>query len=68
MGISDVAKYNLVAGAVAGGGLTMVANAPYPAGVALLRKGFADESIGAGELLVGALLPTLIAVAVFTLI
>jgi hypothetical protein len=68
VGISDEAKYNLVAGAVAGGGLTMIANAPNPAGVALLRRGFADESIGAAELLVGALLPTLIAVAAFTLI
>lgn len=68
VGISDEAKYNLVAGAVAGGGLTMIANAPNPAGVALLRRGFADGSIGAGELLVGALLPTLIAVAAFTLI
>lgn len=68
VGISDEAKYNLVAGAVAGGGLTMIANAPNPAGVALLRRGFADESIGAGELLIGALLPTLIAVAAFTLL
>ncbi|MCB8746144.1 putative Na+/H+ antiporter [Rhodoferax sp. U2-2l] len=67
-GISDEAKYNLVAGAVAGGGLTVIANAPNPAGVALLRRGFADESIGAGELLVGALLPTLIAVAAFALL
>lgn len=68
VGISDEAKYNLVAGAVAGGGLTIIANAPNPAGVALLRRGFADESIGAGELLVGALLPTLIAVGAFALI
>lgn len=67
-GISDEAKYNLVAGAVAGGGLTIIANAPNPAGVALLRRGFADESIGAGELLVGALIPTFIAIAAFTLI
>ena len=65
-GISDEAKYNLVAGAVAGGGLTVIANAPNPAGVALLRRGFADESIGAGELLVGALLPTAVALAAFT--
>ena len=68
VGISDEAKYSLVAGAVAGGGLTMIANAPNPAGVALLRKGFADESIGAGDLLIGAILPTLFAVAAFTLI
>jgi hypothetical protein len=68
VGISDEAKYSLVAGAVAGGGLTIIANAPNPAGVALLRRGFADESIGAGELLLGAMLPTFIAVAAFTLI
>ena len=68
VGISEEAKYSLVAGAVAGGGLTMIANAPNPAGIALLRRGFADESIGAGELLVGALLPTLIAVLAFSLL
>ncbi|MEO7116296.1 MAG: putative Na+/H+ antiporter, partial [Caldimonas sp.] len=50
-GIGDEAKYMLVAGAVAGGGLTVIANAPNPAGVSLLRRGFADESIGAGGLL-----------------
>jgi hypothetical protein len=61
--ISDEAKYSLVAGAVAGGGLTVIANAPNPAGVALLRAGFADASVGAGGLLVGALLPTLVAMA-----
>jgi uncharacterized membrane protein len=68
VGISDEAKYSLVAGAVAGGGLSVIANAPNPAGVALLRHGFADASIGAAELLVGALLPTLVAIAAFTLL
>jgi hypothetical protein len=67
-GISGEAKYSLVAGAVAGGGLTMIANAPNPAGVALLRRGFSEESIGAGELVVGALLPTLVAIAAFALL
>nr|WP_315483852.1 putative Na+/H+ antiporter [uncultured Undibacterium sp.] len=62
VGISEEAKYSLVAGAVAGGGLTVIANAPNPAGVALLKRGFADESIGAGGLLLGALLPTLVAI------
>jgi hypothetical protein len=66
-GLSDEAKYMLVAGAVAGGGLTVIANAPNPAGVALLRDGFEDESIGIPGLLAGALLPTLVAVAVFML-
>jgi hypothetical protein len=67
-GISEPAKYSLVAGAVAGGGLTIIANAPNPAGVALLKRGFSDESISAGGLLLGALFPTLVAVAAFTLL
>jgi hypothetical protein len=67
-GMSDEAKYSLMAGAVAGGGLTVIANAPNPAGVALLRRGFADESIGAGGLLLGALLPTAVALAALTLL
>ena len=61
-------RYMLVAGAVAGGGLTVIANAPNPAGVALLRRGFNDESIGAGGLLAGALLPTAVACAAFLLL
>lgn len=64
-GISDSAKYMLVAGSVAGGGLTIIANAPNPAGAALLRQGFNDESIGAGGLLLGAALPTIVVTAMF---
>ena len=60
-GMSDEAKYMLVAGAVAGGGLTVIANAPNPAGVALLRQGFNDGTIGAVGLLLGAALPTVVA-------
>jgi hypothetical protein len=67
-GISDPAKYMLVAGAVAGGGLTVIANAPNPAGLALLKRGFADESVGAGGLFLGALGPTAIACAFFLLL
>ena len=66
--MSDESKYMLVAGAVAGGGLTVIANAPNPAGVALLRRGFEDESIGAGGLLFGALAPTAVAAAAFMLL
>jgi hypothetical protein len=65
VGISDPAKYMLVAGAVAGGGLTVIANAPNPAGVALLRRGFSDESISALGLLAGALVPTAVAGVLF---
>ena len=61
VGMSEQAKYMLMAGAVAGGGLTVIANAPNPAGVALLRDGFDSESIGVGGLLLGALPPTLMA-------
>ena len=67
-GISDEAKYSLVAGAVAGGGLTVIANAPNPAGVALLKRGFNDETIGAAGLLAGALFPTLVAGAALLLL
>ena len=66
-GMSDHAKYMLVAGAVAGGGLTVIANAPNPAGVALLKAGFNDGAIGIGGLLLGALLPTAVAALFFLL-
>ena len=66
-GLSDHEKYMLVAGAVGGGGLTVIANAPNPAGAALLRHGFADESIGAVWLFLGALGPTCAAAIMFLL-
>lgn len=64
-GLSEHAQYMLVAGAVAGGGLTVIANAPNPAGAALLKHGFADESINALGLLGGALGPTAVAALLF---
>jgi hypothetical protein len=66
-GLSEHEKYMLMAGAVGGGGLTVIANAPNPAGAALLRKGFADESIGAVWLFLGALGPTCAAALMFLL-
>ncbi|MBC7453830.1 MAG: putative Na+/H+ antiporter [Massilia sp.] len=65
VGLTEHEKYMLVAGAVAGGGLTVIANAPNPAGVSLLRRGFNDESIGAVGLFLGALAPTFVAAAFF---
>ena len=56
---SDSLKYAVVAGAVAGGGLTVIANAPNPAGQTILKKYFEDGVSPAG-LLAGALLPTVI--------
>ena len=58
-------QYALVAGAVAGGGLTVIANAPNPAGQSLLGKYFGDGAISPGGLLLGALLPTVIMIVCF---
>ncbi len=58
--LSTLMKHALVAGAVAGGGLTVIANAPNPAGLSILEiAGFRHE-----RLFLAALVPTLIAAAV----
>jgi hypothetical protein len=69
-GISDELKYALVAGAVTGGGLTVIANAPNPAGVGILQgaKVFEDEGISPLGLLLGALPPTLVSIVFFWLL
>jgi hypothetical protein len=69
-GLSDELKYALVAGAVAGGGLTVIANAPNPAGVGILHsaKVFENEGISPLGLFLGALLPTVVAIVFFWLV
>jgi hypothetical protein len=69
-GLSDELKYALVAGAVVGGGLTVIANAPNPAGIGILRdaKVFEDEGISPLGLFLGALPPTAVAVVFFWLL
>lgn len=69
-GLSVELKYALVAGAVAGGGLTVIANAPNPAGVGILQsaKVFEDEGISPLGLFLGALPPTVIAIVFFWLL
>jgi hypothetical protein len=62
-GLSDEFKLSLVMGAVTGGGLTLIANAPNPAGAAILKVKFSDQVISPKDLLLAALLPTLVAVA-----
>jgi hypothetical protein len=62
-GVSDEFKYALVAGAVAGGGLTVIANAPNPAGFAILKDSFDEQSISPLGLFLAALPPTLVAIA-----
>ena len=67
-GLSLDFKIALVAGAVTGGGLTFIANAPNPAGVSILKEKFADGVINPLGLLVAALPPTLVAVLAFRLL
>ena len=59
-------KTAVVEGAVVGGGLTVIANAPNPAGQALLNRFFGGQ-ISPLRLALGALVPTLIAAAAFRL-
>ena len=61
---TDPLKYAVVAGAVAGGGLTIIANAPNPAGVSILKKYFNNE-VSPGGILAGALAPTAIVWLIF---
>lgn len=61
---TDSLKYTVVAGAVAGGGLTIIANAPNPAGVSILKKYFNNE-VSPGGILAGALVPTAIVWLIF---
>jgi hypothetical protein len=67
-GLSDEFKYALVAGAVTGGGLTVIANAPNPAGFSILREKFEGYEIQPLGLLIAAIPPTLVAMAAFWLL
>ena len=58
-GLDPFLKYAVLAGAVSGGGLTVIANAPNPAGQALLSRFFGD-GVSPGKLAAGALVPTII--------
>ena len=64
-GLSDEAKYLLVAGAVTGGGLTVIANAPNPAGYTILKGHFHEQEISPLGLFMAALPPTIVAILVF---
>jgi hypothetical protein len=65
--LDDTLKRAIVEGAVVGGGLTVIANAPNPAGQALLGRFFGGAVVPL-YLLAGAAVPTLIAAAVFRLL
>lgn len=66
--LSDSFKYALMAGAIAGGGLTVIANAPNPAGFSILKSSFQNGGIGAAGVFVSALIPTSIAMLCFWLL
>jgi len=66
-GISPTAKYAVVAGAVTGGGLTVIANAPNPAGQSILSR-FFKNGISPLGLALGALIPTIILYLCFVIL
>lgn len=57
--LDETLKYAVVAGAVSGGGLTVIANAPNPSGQAILGKYF-DQGVSAVSLLSAAIFPAII--------
>jgi len=66
-GFTDGLKYAVLSGAVAGGGLTIIANAPNPAGQSILRKHFGN-AVSPVSLLKAALPPTIIVWLCFALL
>jgi hypothetical protein len=60
-------QYAVVAGAVTGGGLTVIANAPNPAGQSILSKYF-ENGVSPLKLMLGALFPTIVMACVFILL
>lgn len=63
--LTDGSKYALVAGSVVGGGLTVIANAPNPAGYSTLNSSFGPDGISPLSLFVGAVIPTFVAASCF---
>jgi hypothetical protein len=59
-----VFEYAIFTGIIAGGGLTVIANAPNPAGYAILKHHF-KEGINTFSLFIAAIVPTLILYAIF---
>jgi predicted cation transporter len=66
--LSEASKYFLLAGAVTGGGLTVIANAPNPAGFGILKDSFGEEGISPFGLLKAGLIPTIIAFLAFLIL
>lgn len=66
-GLSPGLQYAVVAGALAGGGMTVIANAPNPAGYMILRDRFDEGAVSTLALAAAAILPTLVALFIFSL-
>lgn len=64
--LSEASKYAVTVGAITGGGLTLIANAPNPVGQSILKPIF-PKGIHAGHLFLGALLPTIVTGIIFLL-
>lgn len=60
----EVFQYAIFTGVIAGGGLTVIANAPNPAGYAILKHHF-KEGINPVYLFLAALIPTIILYSIF---
>jgi Putative Na+/H+ antiporter len=67
-GFSPSLKYAVMAGAVSGGGLTVIANAPNPAGQSLLAPAFGEDGIAPASLFAAALFPTIIVAVLFMIL
>ncbi len=61
---AEALRHAVVAGALAGGGLTVIANAPNPAGQSILSPWF-PEGVSAWRLFLWALTPTALALGCF---
>lgn len=64
--LTDMTKQAVVSGVLAGGGLTVIANAPNPAGQSIL-KGYFENAVSPWRLFLGALIPTLVFFVIFYL-
>ncbi|MGE0173573.1 MAG: putative Na+/H+ antiporter [Oligoflexales bacterium] len=67
-GFSDEMKIAVVSGAVAGGGLTVIANAPNPAGAAILGRFFNNKVVLPLNLALAAMIPTAVMVFCFLIL
>lgn len=66
--ISETSKWALVSGAIVGGGLTILANAPNPAGFSILSSKFPNHTLNAAKLFLAAVPPTVVAALSFLIL